>query len=272
MIKLWRKYFLMGLLLISMVTVIHTLLLIHENLGILRRGEAGTALFYGMQLFGNNETIWHLIIMLVIIPTSCFWFFIYGKNSKLFNLWVTRVGRRVFIKQALCHITIGTAIIRLVQIGLELMLIHFLFAPISLIPASSFLKNGLPTFFTLNGSMNLLLFVLCSTVGWVIGAILCFAVSLFVRRTVLIFPATALLLLLFSLLPGIANVALGGQGSLFLYTIFLPGMIAPGEINFGTSSMPLPLLALHLLTVLFYMVVCLVLLVFWQKQARQGDA
>lgn len=265
-----QKLNILGFLLLSLTTIIQTLLIIMQSSEMLHGGETGTGIFYGLQLFGNMETPWHLLIFQSLNFLILFWLAIYVKNTAMFSMILTRKSYKQVINATLKKIFFGAFILRISQALIELLLLNFLFAPTKLLSHSDFLINGMPAIFSSNGITNLLLYLILSAIGWGITAMLLFALSLYIKKTTLILPMVLLVNLVLVVLPGMLNLLTAGKLSPIFYLIFLPLITSPGEINFGTPTMPYNLLLMYTATATLCLIGTYILISKWIALSKRG--
>src|SRR5699024_687938 len=158
-------------------------------------GQEAWNILYSRQLAGPNNKGWMYFISLILVPTIFSWTYIYMKNSYLVNMIITRKLYRQLVLNYVKSMDLQIYRLKVIIIFLLLLIISVIFITVYFSMSTTFNEKIGRSYivFSNNILMNFIMYILFSTVGWSLWCALFYSVFLFIKKTILILPATLLL-------------------------------------------------------------------------------
>ncbi len=234
-------------------------------------GDKSLSLLYGVFDFGYYQSVAMSSLKFLIVAGIGSFVFYYIKNSLVFINYQQRLGYKGFLKRASLQIFSTAAVLACLTELYQMLLLSLLSKPLHFFNPSPFLVMEKKIFFTPDSLVNTLLFLLTSAIGWGIFAVFVFAINLFIKKNVLCCISSLIIGILLIVFPGILNMVLGSS-SIFsgvLYAIFVPALLAPGQMSFGGYLPPLNIGIAFLLTAVIYMTMTIIMMKLWLKKKRK---
>lgn len=233
-------------------------------------GQEAWNIFYSMQLAGPNNKIWMYFISLILVPTIFSWTYIYMKNSYFENMIITRKPYRQLVLNSLKSIVLKIFLLKVIIIFLELLIISGIFHTVDFSMSTTFNQKIGRSYivFSNNILMNFIMYILFSTVGWSLWCALFYSVFLFIKKTILILPATLLLDVFLIIIPAVTETK-NSVVKILMYLPFIGNLQSPGNITIGGEP-SIPLAIICLFTILFYIVITYILFFYYIKSAQKG--
>ncbi|MCT7875191.1 MAG: hypothetical protein N4Q11_02690 [Lactobacillus iners] len=205
---------------------------------------------------------------LLILPIIGSFVPIFVKNNNELNNVVQRIGYGNFLKKSVCQtFIVGLGFSFISQIY-EIILINWNYAPIAFSNDSFYLAQRFNTFSN-NSFIQLLTYIVTSSIGWGIFSVFIFACGLYIKKNPLFIVSGAVLGLILLLLP-----TLYGMMNYFLYAVAnvteISTLIAPGMIDFASQKAPGGIMIIWIISAILYALIAWILIMTWQKKQLRG--
>ncbi|MDE3316708.1 hypothetical protein [Lacticaseibacillus zeae] len=242
-----------------------------SNLGVGIHGDTPLTDFLYMQFGGSQSSVLFDSLTMMLLTGAGAFLFIYIKNNRAFYMVQQRIGYTAFLKRAVIASFLSAFGLSIITKLYELTVIIIAAGRLPsnvVLPKIARFGNG-P--FDDNTLLSFAIFVLLSSIGWGIYAIFIFAIGLFVRKNSIYIVLGAVLGI--GLITGIALLGnLNLIVSHVLYVIFLPTLIAPGQIRLNIFQNHQPNVYISfLLAALAYAGMSWLVMQLWLKRRKVAE-
>ncbi|MCM0599884.1 hypothetical protein [Periweissella fabalis] len=224
-----RNIFLLILVAILFIVVtIAILASVKDNKGIPQNGLLALNIFFGIQTNGFDLGVTSMFFIFTIVQLCGSLMHIYIKNSNYLIMVQQRIGYRHFVKQGIIctfAVTVGLSLlINLYEVGVISLLVH----PFT--STSMPIQNRFATFN--NGTVTgVIIYSALSVIGLGIYSVLIFIIGLFIKKTILYIPLSAILSIVLSVMPIVILKPLGAGpvAALIAYILTPLGLYSPNQ-------------------------------------------
>lgn len=249
------------LLYLSLMTI-HTISVFNE-IGITVfdiNGEMQMYLWWDVQFSGADADPVVNILSLILFTTFGSYTAIYIKNNPFFIFVQQRTGYKRFLKSTFLETFCTCVCVALITKAYELLLISALCKQL---PSNVKLDElFLTTAFRDNTWGSWLTFVLLSSIGWGIYAILICAIGLFIKKNSVFLVSGGVIGILLILVP--AMIAFNEPMKVLVSPVLLASLIEPGQLTLFHGDITLQMIVLfYLLAISVYLVVSGLLVKHW---------
>ncbi|TSO26965.1 hypothetical protein [Lactobacillus sp. LL6] len=269
MTKRTKKIIVIGALIYFVLTTYMVLAAIKEELrpGLKFDVDNGIYMFLGVQPFGFADDGFITSMMpLLLIPVFSSFYIIFIKNNNGITNIIQRIGYKKYLQTSVLHVFSFASVFALGVQLYEIVLINWFYSPFAF-TSNSLVVSQRPHF-TSNSLIHLIAYLITSSVGWGIFAVLIFAIGLFIKKNAIYLISGAVvglaLMLFFALFPinsitvFVANIT----------TIF--NLIAPGQVSIHSQFPPLGLPLTWIIIAIIYASVSFLLIKLWYKKQLRG--
>lgn len=267
------KQIILGGFLIYLVIFTYVVLTtIHQEMrpGLKANGDNALYMFFYLQPFGLRDSLFINFGSIAIIPILSTYYFIHMKNNnELFHL-LQRIGYQKFIQMVVGKSFLVASIFSLIVNIYELILINWFYAPLSFSGKSQFLLTSKLIYFSSNGWVNLLTYIVLAAIGWGIYTVFILALGLFIRKNALYVPLGIVFGLGTILLDEVVLISMNKGTIQFANILAAPNLFSPGQLVIGGQNPPLGLWATYVIIVGIYALLIFALIKFWHKKQERG--
>lgn len=224
-------------------------------------------MFNEVQPFGVYSSF-SLILALLIFPIVGSFAPIFIKNNNGITNVLQRSGYAKFLRKASWQTFLLGMSFSLLSEIFEIILINWNYAPIAFTNNSFYLGQFFNTF-SKNSLIQLLAYMVTSSIGWGIFSVFIFACGLYIKKNPLFIVSGAVLGLILLLLP-----TLYGMMNYFLYAVAnvteISILIAPGMISFAGQKAPGGIMIIWIISAILFALIAWILMMTWQKKQLRG--
>ncbi|MDF7638928.1 hypothetical protein PT285_05885 [Lactobacillus sp. ESL0791] len=230
-------------------------------------------LFFIVQIFGFREPMDMRLVKMILATIIGAGIFIYLKNNNSFINVQQRIGYRRFLKKGILTTFLSAASLSGLTCLYDFILISCLYHPFEFrVNDTGYLSNLLEWYFSPSDLQTILMFVLMSSLGWGVFALLVFSIGLFIRKTALYLPIGFIIGLVLLFVP-LVLVGLAPSNLLarqLTFTTFLPSLLAPGIHNLNMLPPLNPALAFIFAVVIYTTAAAILITIWYKRKLRKG--
>lgn len=210
----------------------------YGSLASVPKEASGLNFFYGTQ--GSFSSALLFFFYISVMPFLYSHNIISAKNNHFDNLMITRLGsqKRYRLKAIVMNIVYSGGIFLSYRI-LELVVSVMIINPINFTEETRSLFDQLPYVFSTNSILNLVFYLILSTIGAIVFASFILSIGLFLKNSVLYYAVGLIASLFFSLVPGLLMGLLNIRsfiGSLFMNSVSFDTLFTPGIRTLGSYA------------------------------------
>ena len=237
------------------------------SLASIPKEASGLNFFYGTQ--GSFSSALLFFFYISVMPFLYSHNIISAKNNHFDNLMITRLGsqKRYRLKAIVMNIVYSGGIFLSYRI-LELVVSVMIINPINFTEETRSLFDQLPYVFSTNAILNLVFYLILSTIGAMVFASFILSIGLFLKNSVLYYAVGLIVSLFFSLVPallmGLLNIR-SFIGSLFMNSVSFDTLFTPGIRTIGSYAPKFNAWVPFAGSVLFFGLVTFILYKVWDQ-------
>lgn len=228
---------------------------------------SGLDFFYSTQ--GSFSSALLFFFFISVMPFIYSHNIISAKNSNFNNFMITRLGSKKTyqLKAIISNVVYSGGVFlsyRILQLVISVVIIN----PIDFKEETRNMMYRLPYIFSMNSILNLLFYLILSTIGVIIFSNFILSIGLFLKNSVLYYATGLILSLIFSLVPamlmGILNIK-DFVGSLFFNSIYIDTLVTPGLHTLGAYAPKFNAWYPFFGSILFFSLLTFILYKIWNR-------
>ncbi|MGQ5708486.1 hypothetical protein [Lactobacillus sp. PSON] len=266
MTKRTKKIIVIGILFYLIVVTYCIFAAIKDVQGVGLSNTSAITMFFNIQFSEVESSLTKDVINLLIISGLSSFYIIFMKNNNQFNNIIQRIGYKKFFLKSIVNVFCTASLLTVFVYLYELIVINWFYFPLNF--SGKIMFGEFAATFSNNFGVQTIWYILSSSIGWGIFAVLIFAIGLFIKKNAIY--------LILSAVVGLALIMFVFLLPINSFTIFLVNilsifnLIAPGQISFNSQYPPLGLPLTWIIIAIIYASVSFLLIRLWYKKQLRG--
>ena len=266
MTKRTKKIIVIGMLFYLIVVTYCIFAAIKDEQGVRLSNTSAITMFYYIQFSGVDSSLTKDVLNLLIISGLSSFYIIFMKNNNQFNNIIQRVGYKKFFLKSIVNVFCTVSLLTVFVYLYELIVINWFYFPLNF--SGTILPGEFAATFSSNFGVQTIWYILSSSIGWGIFAVLIFSIGLFIKKNAIY--------LILSAIVGLALIMFIFLLPINSFTIFLANitiilnLIAPGQVSIHSQFPPLGLPLTWVIIAIIYASVSFLLIKLWYKKQLRG--
>ncbi|MBP2057382.1 hypothetical protein J2Z60_000546 [Lactobacillus colini] len=223
--------------------------------------------FYAQPFGANGSFIIMTVLPFVVISILSSFYIIFMKNTNGITNIIQRLGYNKFLKNSVLQVFSISSLISLIISIYEIIIINWTYFPFAFSNNGLFLSQR--AHFSTNSLINLISYIITSSIGWGIFSVLIFGIGLFIKKDSIFLISS--LVVAFSIILICALIPINNI-TIFISNLIIPmNLLAPGQVSFASQpNPPLGLTWTWIINAIIYSLIAFALIKLWHKKQLRG--